>query len=355
MNKLASLLLILFATSINAQTSGTFGGDAGASGYPNAGNTKNKWLKLGTMTLDGNYKRGSIYFDQYPAMSPHADSRQTLLVNLGTDANGNVHVSANDIVLITHYGLSKAINDVKVVHTAGGGSTAVECSIWVQMGSGYVSSVPIEYRVRGFASFLNGNQPYFEAIQESGTVYDLTSNYGMFSDNFGIGTTTPSEALEVNGTIRTKEVKVEASPWPDYVFDPDYELRSLEETEAFIKENKHLPEVPPASELEANGLSLGEMNRLLMKKIEELTLHLIEVNKENDKMKKEIGELRNSPRPSDTPLFSKRGDGGELEKKIEELTLHTIEQQKQIEELKTINSQLLNRIERIEANSQHEK
>ena len=105
----------------------------------------------------------------------------------------------------------------------------------------------------------------------------LINNQG----NVGIGTTTPSNRLEVNGTIRSKEVKVEASPWPDYVFEEDYNLRSLEETEAYIKENKHLPEIPSAKEMKANGLELGEMNMLLLKKIEELTLYVIELKKEN--------------------------------------------------------------------------
>lgn len=98
--------------------------------------------------------------------------------------------------------------------------------------------------------------------------------------NIGIGTTTPGNKLEVNGTIRSKEVKVEATNWPDYVFEEDYDLPTLSEIEAFIKANKHLPEVPSAKEMEANGISLGEMNTLLLKKIEELTLITIQQQKQ---------------------------------------------------------------------------
>ena len=110
--------------------------------------------------------------------------------------------------------------------------------------------------------------------------------------NVGIGTIDPAYKLEVNGTIRSKEVKVEASPWPDYVFEDDYDLRSLEETEAFIKENKHLPEIPSAKEIEANGVELGEMNMLLLKKIEELTLHQIEMMKIIQAQQQEIEDLK---------------------------------------------------------------
>ena len=101
------------------------------------------------------------------------------------------------------------------------------------------------------------------------------------SGKLGIGTTNPTEELEVAGTIYSREVKVEvaAGTGPDYVFEPDYDLRSLEETAAYIKSNKHLPEIPSAKEMEANGIQLGEMNMLLLKKIEELTLHTIEQQK----------------------------------------------------------------------------
>ena len=110
--------------------------------------------------------------------------------------------------------------------------------------------------------------------------------------NVGIGTNTPSEKLSVNGTIRSKEVKVEASPWPDYVFEEGYKLRSLEETKTYIDTHKHLPEVPSAQEIEENGVALGEMNMLLLKKIEELTLHQIQLSELIRTQQKEIEKLK---------------------------------------------------------------
>ena len=99
------------------------------------------------------------------------------------------------------------------------------------------------------------------------------------SGNLGIGISQPGERLAVNGNIRSKEVNVEASNWPDYVFLPDYELPTLTEIEQQIKLNGHLPDMPSAREVEINGIALGEMNKLLLKKVEELTLHLINESK----------------------------------------------------------------------------
>ncbi|MCV9387441.1 hypothetical protein [Reichenbachiella ulvae] len=114
--------------------------------------------------------------------------------------------------------------------------------------------------------------------------------------NIGIGTANPGQKLEVNGTIRSKEVKVEANNWPDYVFADDYQLTTLEETAQYIQQNRHLPEVPSAIEMEANGVELGEMNMLLLKKIEELTLHLIEqqelIKEQNERIEKLENQIK---------------------------------------------------------------
>jgi hypothetical protein len=99
--------------------------------------------------------------------------------------------------------------------------------------------------------------------------------------NVAIGTTDPQGyKLAVNGTIHTKEVKVDLTGWPDYVFKPTYKFPSLTEVKTYIDQNQHLPDMPSEVEVAKNGINLGEMNKLLTKKIAELTLYLIEKDKE---------------------------------------------------------------------------
>lgn len=100
----------------------------------------------------------------------------------------------------------------------------------------------------------------------------------------GAGTANPTKALEVNGAIRSKEVLVEVANWSDFVFDKDYDLMTLNEVESYIKENGHLPDVPSAKEVKANGVEVGEMNAILLQKIEELTLYIIELEKKIEKL-----------------------------------------------------------------------
>ena len=91
--------------------------------------------------------------------------------------------------------------------------------------------------------------------------------------------------LSADGLLMAKEVKVTLTGWPDYVFGDGYKLLSLEETERYIRDNGHLPDVPSAAEVEEEGLSLGEMNKVLLQKVEELTLHVIELQKQIDELK----------------------------------------------------------------------
>jgi len=108
-------------------------------------------------------------------------------------------------------------------------------------------------------------------------------NYdGDFSinGNLGIGTVAQGAKLAVKGKIIASEIAVtDISNIPDYVFKPDYKLMSLNHIEEFVKQNQHLPDVPSEKEFKEKGMNMVEMNVLLLKKIEELTLYVIEQNK----------------------------------------------------------------------------
>ncbi|MDQ0638315.1 hypothetical protein QF042_001880 [Pedobacter sp. W3I1] len=98
--------------------------------------------------------------------------------------------------------------------------------------------------------------------------------------NVGIGTTNPTDMLTVAGKIGAREIKVATNAGADFVFEQGYKLPELAELEKFVKINKHLPEIPTAKQMVENGVDLGELNIKLLQKVEELTLHLIEKDKE---------------------------------------------------------------------------
>jgi hypothetical protein len=100
-------------------------------------------------------------------------------------------------------------------------------------------------------------------------------------------------ALNVYGIINAREVKVSLGAWSDYVFEPGYKLRTLPDVEKFILAHGHLPEIPSASTVIENGVNLGEMDAMLLKKIEELTLYMIELQKNNSLLEDELKSLKN--------------------------------------------------------------
>lgn len=104
--------------------------------------------------------------------------------------------------------------------------------------------------------------------------------------NVGIGTLNPQEKLAVKGNIVAQKVKVTLANWSDFVFDPGYKLPSVYETEQYIQKHKHLPGIPSEAEVKEKGVDVGEMNKLLLQKIEEQMLYIIELRKEVDALKK---------------------------------------------------------------------
>jgi hypothetical protein len=110
--------------------------------------------------------------------------------------------------------------------------------------------------------------------------------------NVGIGTTAISSyKLSVEGTIRTRKVRVDPGTWADYVFESDYKLRPLKEVEQYIQQEKHLPEVPSAAEIKKEGLDVGDNQAVLLKKIEELTLYVIQQQKQLEAQQLKIETL----------------------------------------------------------------
>ncbi|MCV9387470.1 hypothetical protein [Reichenbachiella ulvae] len=164
---------------------------------------------------------------------------------------------------------------------------------FMQTGSGANTNLTLRsevnsksFRIESPTGLLNS---MFFVSDENSSNKVLMVPYG---GRVAIGTNAPDELLTVNGTIHSSEVRVDLDvPAPDYVFADDYQLTTLGETAVYIEENHHLPEIPSATEMEANGVELGEMNMLLLKKIEELTLHLIEKEKNEQEMLRRIENL----------------------------------------------------------------
>lgn len=150
----------------------------------------------------------------------------------------------------------------------------------------------------------SGTNYYYTPSVFGGAVFpDANHNLVLWSDNSGsgqnvvlqpswgqvtIGTYTPATGykLSVNGKAICTELKVQLNAsWPDYVFGEDYKMPSLEELEQSINTNKHLPNIPSAADITADkGFEVGDMNRRLLEKVEELTLYIIDINKQNKQL-----------------------------------------------------------------------
>ncbi len=152
--------------------------------------------------------------------------------------------------------------------------------------------------------FIGHKAGYYDTTNHTLIINNSAYNpllYGEFDNDIlsiggrlGIGTRNVPDSIQlaVNGTIVAKEGIITVEHFPDYVFHPNYVLMRFHELRSYVSENRHLPEIPSAKQVNIEGFKLGEMQKLLLKKIEELTLYMIEIQSENEKLTERIAQLR---------------------------------------------------------------
>ena len=265
---------------------GIVGGRTGTEGYAGG------YLAFWTKNNNGDIPREYMRISHEGKVGIGTTSPSAKLHVFGTGGNldyGNNNPLSGDFIIQSNTKSTTSGAQLEFVIPANSDGT----NIW---GQGRIITVAGS-TTSGHAvgKMILGTRRYFDKYQTGIQWYygdDLTIDG---SGNIGVGTISPDSKLTVKGDIHTREVKVDlnGAVGPDYVFEKDYDLISLSELETYINQNKHLPEVPSAKEMESSGLNLKEMNLLLLKKVEELTLHLIEKEKQMEKMEKRIEQLEN--------------------------------------------------------------
>jgi hypothetical protein len=190
-------------------------------------------------------------------------------------------------------------------------SRQLSTGTWTTRNDGYNNGGAAIYSTLGghicFSTFTSTGATDRTGITDaqvlSGSKFFINGN-----GTIGIGTTTPSSRLQINspyaenslditqagtlnfrvksnGYVYARDITVQATNLPDYVFAKEYKLMPLQEVRSFIEKNKHLPEMPTAAEVEKDGMNLTQINKLLVQKVEELTLYLLKMQEELDELK----------------------------------------------------------------------
>ncbi len=301
--------LLLFHSNINSQVMVTPGGVVGSSINSNVGigtnNSPSEKLDVNGNILLRNFSNVSnagayIHFSSYSDEHPGPKIRSSLSYASGSISKSKLILSSywegykDEITLMNGkvgIGTSAPSWNLTVDGcTALSGSRNQIFHLRPNSGyAGYIYWAENNVAERGILGFNAGSG---DLVYRSGA-YDFNNGTERFrvtsTGNFLIGKdnqTNTSYKLDIAGKIRADEVVVNTTG-ADFVFEPTYKLRSLSELETFIRTNKHLPDIAPAKEMQENGVSAGEMQAKLLQKVEELTLYVIEKDKEIAKLKAE--------------------------------------------------------------------
>ncbi|PRY48108.1 hypothetical protein B0I27_11642 [Arcticibacter pallidicorallinus] len=304
MNKLLFFLFFLFVASGFAQennfpTNGTIGMTGAV--VPNTLNflttESPSWVKVGTLNLGQHGNNTSIKFyggDGYNASVYQQGYTEVLIrtSNANSLSPGGYPLSA----VGTRFGRSAFPALVRIIPT----TSSANANTFV------VFAYLFNYSGKSFYTVTSSEGSWTPANSISGDPgpgYDVTFEQVIRDNQYvlgstGIGTTdTQGYKLAVPGSVIAESVKVKLqNTWPDYVFDCGHQLLPLSELETYVSKNKHLPDVPSADQVAKDGIDLADMNGTLLKKIEELTLYIIQLKNDSDRQQAEINRLKNTKR-----------------------------------------------------------
>jgi hypothetical protein len=243
--------------------------------YTSDGTLTNATAGLRTVNLEGN----KLSFKSSNGSRFNIDG-----TNGNVNVNGNVEIS-NNINVSGNIDTASNINlnNGGVLNVVGGTINLDESSIrFRKFSNGSWDMYSDNDNSLSFISTSTNPQ-----LSVASLIMSKEGNIGMGTNKFIDPADNKEYKLSINGFVRATKVKV-YNTWADYVFNKEYNLLTLNELEKYIKENGHLPNVPSAKEVEQKGLDLGDMSRIQQEKIEELTLYLIQQNKEIQELKEQV-------------------------------------------------------------------
>lgn len=275
-------------TGANVGITGTTGLSWGSGLLTVGASTTGGSLFVNTPSLSGGYFSGLGVAGSYGT----PDKRSVVNINAyGPYSGGNYGA---DLAFSTTF--NTALNEVMRITATGSvgiGTTAPQRNLHIAGANAgiYLDSTGGQSSLQ----FADAGSQKWNFYKTGSATNDLSFHNGTTdvlylqrsTGNVGIGTTAPPYKLAVKGTIGAQEVIVTTSGWSDYVFAPGYQLQPLSQTAAYIEQNHHLPDIPSAEEVAKKGVSIGDMQAKLLAKIEELTLHVIELDNRNSQLEKE--------------------------------------------------------------------